>query len=170
MKNLFTLNKDLWDSLTSSNPTLLTEATMQKINAITCYLEGELQTECGLSPKLTDDIRMLFVKRVWHYSDAEDFELPIDVMLGLLVDSLECECQRQGCHSEAIEALSRSVRELVGYIPESFKVHESRIRAMVIHSYMVERYTQMGCSFDAACELAPSLHDIEHRLMMDAFS
>lgn len=169
MKNLFTFKKDLWDTLTLNNPTLLSEATMQKINAITYYLEGELQVDCKLSDELTEDIRMLFITKVWHYQDAEDFELSIEVMLSLLAESLESECIKCGYHNDDVALMSRNIRELVCCVPESLKIHESKIRAMVIHSYIVEKFAEMGCPYDVASDIVPSLKDIERRLMMDAF-
>ena len=91
MKELFTLKKNLWNRLTSSNPTLLYEATMQKLVALTDYLEKEVQGEYELSSQLTADIRVLFAKTVWHYNDDEDFEVPIGVMLDILLECIRTE-------------------------------------------------------------------------------
>ncbi|MBO5802026.1 MAG: hypothetical protein J6R16_07105, partial [Alistipes sp.] len=106
MKDLFTLNRDLWKRLTSSDTTLLFEATLQKLIALSDYLENEVQSEYHLSNELTTDVRTLFTKKVWHSRDEEDFELSIEVMLGLLVESIESECRRYGYSEEEVVSMT----------------------------------------------------------------
>jgi hypothetical protein len=167
MKELFTLKKDLWNRLTSSNPTLLYEATMQKLVALTDYLENEAQGEYQLSSQLTADIRMLFAKTVWHYNDEEEFEVPIEVMFDLLLECIKAECSRQNHREEYIISMNENLKELVCTIPETLEIHESKIRAIVIRSYFIEQLIEQGCPEELAYKFAPSHKDIERRLLMD---
>ena len=167
MKELFTLKKNLWNRLTSSNPTLLYEATMQKLVALTDYLENEVQGEYGLSSQLTADIRVLFAKTVWHYNDDEDFEVPIGVMLDMLLECIRTECSQKNYRVEDVTSMSKSLRELVCAVPETLNIHESKIRAMVIRSYIIEQFIEQGCPEELACKFAPTHKEIEHRLLMD---
>ncbi len=167
MKELFTLKKDLWNRLSSSVPTLLSEATLQKLTALTEYLENEVQSEYNLSNELTSDIRMQFAKMVWHYKDEEDFELPIDVMLNLLIDCITTECNRYNYPEKDTASISNNLRDLICCIPETLNIHESKIRAIVIHSYIVEKFTEMGLPETLIYQIVPSHKEIERRLMMD---
>lgn len=167
MKELFALKKDLWNRLTSSNPTLLYEASMQKLIALTDYLENEVQSECQLSDLLTADIRMLFANRVWHYSDEEDFEVPIKDMFDILLDCVKAVCSRQNHREEDIAYISKSLGELISYIPETLDIYESKIRAIVIRSYIIEQFIGQGCPEELAYNFTPTHKDIEHRLLMD---
>ena len=168
MKELFTLKKNLWNRLTSSNPTLLYEATMQKLVALTDYLENEVQGEYELSSQLTADIRVLFAKTVWHYNDDEDFEVPIGVMLDMLLECIRTECSQKNYRVEDVTSMSKSLRELVCAVPETLNIHESKIRAMVIRSYIIEQFIEQGCPEELACKFVPTHKEIEHRLLMDA--
>jgi hypothetical protein len=167
MKELFTLKKDLWNRLSSSVPTLLSEATLQKLTALTEYLENEVQSEYNLSNELTSDIRMQFAKMVWHYKDEEDFEVPIEVMFDLLLESIKAECSRQNHREEDVTSMNEGLRELVCTIPETLDIHESKIRAIVVRSYIIEQFIEQGCPEELAYKFAPTHTDIEHRLLMD---
>lgn len=167
MKELFTLKRDLWNRLTSSNPTLLYEVTMQKLVVLTDYLENEVQGEYHLSSQLTADIRMLFAKTVWHYKDEEDFEVPIEVMFDLLLECIKAECSRQNHREEDVTSMNENLRELVCTIPETLDIHESKIRAIVVRSYIIEQFIEQGCPEELAYKFAPTHTDIEHRLLMD---
>lgn len=167
MKELFTLKRDLWCRLTSSNPTLLYEATMQKLVILTDYLENEVQDEYQLSNQLTADIIMLFAKTVWHYKDDEDFEVPIEVMFDLLLECIKAECSRQNHREVDVASMNDGLRELVCTIPETLDIHESKIRAIVIRSYIIEQFIEHGCPEALAYEFVPTHKDIEHRLLMD---
>lgn len=167
MKELFTLNKELWNRLTSNNPTLLFESTLQKLMALTDYLENEICEEYKLPSELIAEIRLQFAGRVWHYSAEENFELPIDVMLELLVDSIAAECCSHGYSMSDVNSMSSSLKEVVTSFPEFFTIHETKIRAIVIRSYIVDQLKECGCSEKCVCQLAPSLKEIESRLFMD---
>lgn len=167
MNELFTLKKDLWNRLTSSEPTLRSEATLQKLIALTDYLENEVQSECKLSCDLVADIRILFAKKVWHYKDEEDYELPIEVMLSLLVECIKSESLRYHYSEDEILAMAHNLTELICSIPETLKIHEHKIRAIVIRSYIFEKFTEMGCPEELVCQLVPSHKEIENRLLMD---
>lgn len=168
MKDLFTFKKDLWNRLTSNDPTLLSEATLQKLIALTDYLENEVQGEYKFSSELTDDIRIAFTKKVWHYQDDEDFELPIDVMLNLLVECIKSECHRHNYSEKEIASMANSLKELICCIPETMKIHESKIRATVIRSCIIEKLIEEGCPEELTYQIVPSHKEIERRLIMDA--
>lgn len=168
MKDLFTLKRDLWNRLTSNDPTLLSEATLQKLIALTDYLENEVQNEYKLSCDLTADIRILFAKKVWHYQDDEEFELPIDVMLNLLVECIRSEYPKHNYSEEEAASMANILKELIGSIPETLKIHETKIRAIVIRSYIIEKLIELGCPEELIYEITPSHKEIERRLMMDA--
>ena len=168
MKDLFTLKKDLWNRLTSSDPSLLSEATLQKLIALTDYLENEVQSEFRLSCDLLTDIRILFAKKVWHYKSEEDFELPIEVMLGLLVESIKSECQRYNYSEGEICSMGSNLNELICSIPETLKFHDTKIRAIVIRSFIFDKFIEMGCPEELVCQIVPSHKEIECRLMIDA--
>ena len=167
MKDLFTLNRDLWNRLTSSDTTLLFEATLQKLIALSDYLENEVQSEYQLSNELITDVRMLFTKKVWHSRDEEDFELSIEVMLGLLVESIESECRRYGYSEEEVVSMTLNFKDLICCVPESFRLHESKIRAIVIRSYIIDKFLEMGCPEAFVYQIVPSQKEIERRLMID---
>lgn len=167
MKDLFTLNRDLWNRLTSSDTTLLFEATLQKLIALSDYLENEVQSEYQLSNELTTDVRMLFTKKVWHSRDEEDFELSIEVMLGLLVESIESECRRYGYSEEEVASMTLNFKDLICCVPESFRAHETKIRAIVIRSYIIDKFLEMGCPEAFVYQIVPSQKEIERRLMID---
>jgi hypothetical protein len=168
MKDLFTLKRDLWNRLTSNDPTLLSEATLQKLIALTDYLENEIKSEYKLSNELTNDIRMLFSKMVWRYKDEEDFELPLDVMLDLLTECIKAECCRYDYPKEEGAAMCKNLKDLIHCIPESLNLHESKIRAIVIHSYIIEKFTESKCPQELLFQIVPSHKEIETRLRMDA--
>lgn len=167
MNNLFTLKKDLWYAITLSDPALLSEATLQKLIALTDYLENEVQEEYKLSEELVTDIRLAFNKRVWHYTDEEEFELSIEVMLDLLVDSISAECRRFGYPEAQIESMSNSLKCVVCCMPETLNIHESKIRAIVIRSYLIDKLAEKGCPEELVYQIVPSHKEIENRLMMD---
>ena len=167
MKDLFTLNRDLWNRLTLSDTTLLSEATLQKLIAITDYLENEVQSEYNLSNELISDIRMLFTKKVWHCKNEEDFELSIEVMLSLLVESIESECLGYGYSEDKVVTMTQNFKNLACSAPESFSVHESKIRAIVVRSYIIDKFLEVGCPEDFVYQIVPSQKDIERRLMID---
>lgn len=168
MKELFTLKKDLWNSLTSNNPSLLSEATLQKLTALTDYLENEVQSEYKLSDELTNDIRMLFAKKVWHYQDDEEFELPLDIMLNLLAECINAECCRHNYSKDEAMSMSKALKELICCIPETLNIHESKIRAIVIHTHIVAELTELKCPEELLYQIVPSHKEIERRLMLDA--
>jgi flagellar biosynthesis component FlhA len=167
MKNLFTLNRDLWNRLTLSDTTLLSEATLQKLIALTDSLENEVQSEYNLSNELTSDVRMLFTKKVWHCKDEEDFELSIEVMLRLLVESIESECRKYGYSDQEVVSMTQNFKNLVCSVPDSFRVHESKIRAIVVRSYIIDKFLEMGCPEEFVYQIVPSQKEIERRLMID---
>ena len=167
MKNLFTLNRDLWNRLTLGDPTLLSEATLQKLIALTDYLENEVQSEYNLSNELTSDVRMLFTKKVWHCKDEEDFELSIEVMLRLLVESIESECRKYGYSDQEVVSMTQNFKNLVCSVPDSFRVHESKIRAIVVRSYIIDKFIEMGCPEEFVYQIVPTQTEVERRLMID---
>ncbi|MBQ6612401.1 MAG: hypothetical protein IIX19_01635 [Alistipes sp.] len=167
MKNLFTLKKELWHTITSSDPTLLFESTLQKLMALTDYLDNEISEEYKLPSELTAEIRLHFAKRVWHYSADENFELSIELMLELLVDSIADECRYYGYSDAYIESMSGRIKEVMTSFPEFFAIHETKIRAIVIRSYLIEQLEAKGCPEEVVCQLVPSYQDIVNRLFLD---
>ena len=167
MNNLFTLKKDLWHAITLSDPALLSEATLQKLIALTDYLENEVQEEYKLSEELITDIRLAFNKRVWHYTDEEEFELSIKVMLDLLVESIMFECRRYNYSEEKVASICSSLKDVVCCIPETLEIHESKIRAIVIRAYIFEKFIEKGCPEELVYQIVPSHKEIERRLLMD---
>lgn len=167
MKELFTLKKDLWNRLTSSDTTLLSEATLQKLTALTDYIDNDVQSEYNLSDELITDIRMQFAKSVWHYKDEEDFELPLEIMLDLLIECIKTECCRHNYHEDEITSMCRNLKDIVCCIPETLNIHESKIRAIVIHTYIFEKLTELECPQELLYQIVPSHKEIENRLLMD---
>ncbi|MBO7235452.1 MAG: hypothetical protein J6V05_02580, partial [Alistipes sp.] len=157
----------LWNRLTLSDTTLLSEATLQKLIALSDYLENEVQSEYHLSNELTTDVRMLFTKKVWHSRDEEDFELSIEVMLRLLVESIESECRKYGYSDQEVVSMTQNFKNLVCSVPDSFRVHESKIRAIVVRSYIIDKFLEMGCPEEFVYQIVPSQKEIERRLMID---
>lgn len=167
MKDPFTLKRDLWHTITSSDPALLSEATLQKLIALTDYLENEVQEEYKLSEELLIDIRMSLNKKVWHYADEEDYELSIEIMLNLLVESIMFECRRYNYSEEKIASICSSLKDVVCCIPETLEIHESKIRAIVIRAYIIEKFIEKGCPEEFVYHVVPSHKEIERRLLMD---
>ena len=47
------------------------------------------------------------------------------------------------------------------------QAHESKIRAIVIRSYIIDKFLEMGCPEAFVYQIVPSQKEIERRLMID---
>ena len=63
--------------------------------------------------------------------------------------------------------MTQNFKNLACSAPESFSVHESKIRAIVVRSYIIDKFLEVGCPEDFVYQIVPSQKDIERRLMID---
>ena len=168
MTNLFSFKKGLWKGITTNHPSLLTEATKHKLDLLIGYIYDEVQPEFELSNQLTNDIVSLFTTKVWNYDDEEDYELPLETIVNLLLESTETECRRNNFTEEKIASILKVLKEHTNQCSESLIVLEAKLRCDVIYPYLVEKLIEMDCPGELAIQIIPTAREIEHRLMLDA--
>ena len=168
MTNLFSFKKGLWKGITTNHTSLLTEATKHKLDLLIGYIYDEVQPEFELSNQLTNDIVSLFTTKVWNYDDEEDYELPLETIVNLLLESIETECRRNNLTEEKITSILKVLKEHTNQCSESLIVLEAKLRCDVIYPYLVEKLIDMDCPNDVAIQIIPTAREIEHCLMLDA--
>ena len=168
MTNLFSFKKGLWKGITTNHPSLLTKATEHKLDILIGYIYDEVQPEFELSNQLTNDIVSLFTTKVWNYDDEEDYEVPLETLVNLLLESIETECRRNNLTEDNLKSMMTHLKEHTNQCPESLIVLEAKLRCDVIYLYLVEKLIDMDCPDDVAIQIIPTAREIEHRLMLDA--
>ena len=121
-----------------------------------------------MSNQLTNDIVSQFTTKVWNYYDEEDYELPLETIVNLLLESIETECRRNNLTEEKINSILKELKEHTNQCSESLIVLEAKLRCDVIYPYLVEKLIDMDCPDDVAIQIIPTAREIEHCLMLDA--
>ena len=168
MTNLFSFKKGLWKGITTNHPSLLTKATEHKLNILREYTYSEIQYELKLSNQLTNDIVSQFTAKVWNYSDEEYYELPIETLVQLLMESIKTECRRYNFTDEKIKSILKVLTDHMVLCPEALILLEAKLRCEVIYPYIVEKMIELDCPEELAFLIIPTTREIEHRLMLDA--
>lgn len=168
MTNLFSFKKGLWKGITTNYPSLLTKATKHKLDLLIGYIYDEVQPEFELSNQLTNDIVSLFTTKVWNYDDEEDYEVPLETLVNLLLESIETECRRYNFTDEKIKSILKVLRLYTDLCPEALILLEAKLRCELIYPYIVEKMIELDCPGELAIQIIPTAREIEHRLMLDA--
>ena len=168
MTNLFSFKKGLWKGITTNHPSLLTKATKHKLDILIGYIYDEVQPEFELSNQLTNDIVSLFTTKVWNYDDEEDYEVPLETLVNLLLESIETECRRCNFTDEKIKSILKVLRLYTDLCPEALILLEAKLRCELIYPYIVEKMIELDCPGELAIQIIPTAREIEHRLMLDA--
>ena len=110
----------------------------------------------------------MFITKVWNCDDGDGYELSLETLVNLLLESTETECRRNNLTEEKINSTLKVLKEHTSQCSESLIVLEAKLRCDVIYPYLVEKLKDMDCPDDVAIQIIPTAREIEHRLMLDA--